>query len=136
MESLKDRLKQEIEYNEVVLSILEIYPKLHEEATRWSKYLATPEINSECDDAVFTHSCGCCDDAVLYVMPYKEVNGIKIFSSPTQIVIGERCGSGDREYMDWEHELNSQDIPQIIVDKVRAYFKDNEPTYDDVEEDV
>jgi len=118
--------------------ILEKFPDLREDKDRWNTIrLYSRKINNIADEVCIHHSCGCCPDSCLLVRPYKTFHGKPIFSDPTHFVIGQKndWGYGEISYNEWENKLVEEDINQSIIDKIRKYFKENEPgDYEDDED--
>lgn len=97
---------------------------------RWNnERVVSALINPKVDSVEIRHNCGCCNDSPLEVWPFKEVNGVKVFSNPPVFTVGEKylMGTGDSPYDGWERALREATIPETIVDKVGAYFKENPP---------
>jgi hypothetical protein len=130
--NIKEKYTEQINKSESILKLLELYPDLKEVSDRWSnKYLSCKEINKDCDKVNFCHSCGCCPDAVLYAMPYKEVSGLKIYSDPFQIGIGEKngYGIGEVQWDSWKDKIIKEGFSKEIIDRIQKYFDAN-PTED------
>jgi hypothetical protein len=124
----KDELLNEIYEINKILKLMFYYPNLKKYRDRWNKeYLICKEINKECNNVDFKYSCSCCDDAVLYAIPYKEINNIKIYSDPAQIFIGNKnsYGSGDIEHKNWKD--NFIDFNNKIIETIENHFKENLP---------
>ncbi len=128
IDDLKNKLTQQVQEANSQLSLFEQFPDLHEYMGRWRSYLCAKSVNSITENVGFVHSCGCCDDAVLYAMPYIERDGHRIYSDPPQIGVGEKAGywcSGEKPWDDWQEEVKKHGLPNHIMDKIEQYFKDN-----------
>ena len=131
-----EKLESQINRLNFVKKLIETYPDLHERTDRWNnKYYSSASINSQVDKVTFKHSCGCCADAPLLALFYKDVNGIKIYADPYSITIGESyaSGYGDISYHNWKETLRKYNIPVEMDAKVEEYFAKNPP--EDYEED-
>jgi len=135
---LKNKLTQQAQEAQSQLSLFEQFPDLHEYRGRWRSFLCAKSVNPIAEDVGFVHSCGCCDDAVLYAMPYVERGGQRIYSDPPQIGVGEKAGYysyGERPWDDWQLEVKKHGLTDRIVEKIEEFFKDNPVGYWDDEED-
>lgn len=118
---------------EKIKKIRENFPDLEIKTNRWGNdWLASAQVNNLADNVDLIHSCGCCEDAVLYAMPYIIVDETKIYSDPSQISIGERCYCGERPDSDWQEELKKHGIiNQNIFEHIEKFFKDHDPDIND-----
>ena len=130
IENLKKTKKEMLQMEKV----LELYPDIEEHTDRWSnKRISSSSINSETDQVFINHNCGCCDDSPLQVWPYKNVNGIEVFSNPACFIIGEKIpfysGIGERPYDNWQEKLRKENITETVINKRQIFFNDNKPQH-------
>lgn len=119
-------IQQDIEYGIILDRIKKQFPDIGYYQGRWTKFLCSPSVNKLCDNYELAYSCGCCDDAALYVRPYIIIENIKVYSDPPQICIGKT----DRHAYDilnyeWPNILLEHNIPHQIIDKIK-YWDENE----------
>ena len=141
-EKLEDRIsksKEEIKQNEKVIKLINIYPDLRIYSNRWNKeYFCSKLVNKIVTDVEFVNACGCCADAPLYAKFYVEIDGIKIYTEPVEVCVGEGSygGSGYINTETWKDKLEELNINKNVFDKVEKYLEDNkfEP-YEDLYED-
>src|SRR5688572_8878005 len=88
--NLKEKIEAEKNNISIMERLLKKYPDLKEKRDRWGKIRYSANINHLCTDVHTHHSCGCCDDAVLYARPYLIDEGIYIYSEPEYFCIGEK----------------------------------------------
>lgn len=135
-----DEMTREIK---AIKKLQEKYPDLSCSIDRWDNLrLTSSEVNNKATHVDFRHSCGCCDDAPLLAMPYVvEAGGRQVFSNPERFFVGEKNPyhyGRDKEEIGWEKELLNAQIPQTIIDKIRAYFDEwdeDDEEYDYNDED-
>ena len=127
-QDLKDKLAKHITEAQEQLTLYKEFPDLHEWSGRWSTYLCSKTVNAIAEDVAFAHSCGCCEDSVLYAMPYVKRGKQIIYSDPAQIGVGERAGYGcygERAWDGWEKRIAKYALADNIIAKIRSYFEDN-----------
>jgi len=130
-QELKDKLNQQIQEAQERLSLSEQFTDLREYRGRWQTYLIAKSVNPIAEGVDFVHSCGCCDDASLYAMPYVDRKNQRIYSDPCQIVIGEKAGYdalGEKPRDTWEETVREHELPDHIIEKIRTFFKENKVT--------
>lgn len=134
MNNLNDYIEIEQNKLDIIKKISKLYPTVQFVQTRWNKYLCADEINQIATNVDFTHSCGCCEDSVLYAMPYIIFDNTKIYSNPPQILIGEKCSSGGEIASDnWQIKLREHQINNNIVLQIQKFFANNKPCSNDDE---
>lgn len=137
--SLQERLLKQKEEIEKKLELFKIYPDLSEYNGRWQKYLQSKFINSltEGFDIDYSYSCGCCADAVLYAMPYKQHGEFKVYGNPAQVSIGEKneYGYGEHPWSNWKENLRKYSYSEEIINTVEKYLEQNPPVDYEYEED-
>ncbi|WCF11697.1 hypothetical protein NDS46_30585 (plasmid) [Paenibacillus thiaminolyticus] len=113
-----------------LIKVNEIFEDLAERRDRWGTiYYSTPEVNKQVNEVEFRHSCGCCSNASLLAYFYKIFHGVKIYSEPYSICIGEKytLGWGDIANSQWKEELRKHGIPEILDEKIEEYFGSHAP---------
>lgn len=126
-----DKLKAQLLAKDEILSQ---FPDAQIEVDRWgTERIASPSAAQRCADVDLSHSCGCCSDAALYARPYLTVAGRKVLSSPSNVCVGERSGSGGEiPFEGWEERIRAAGFSEAIREKVAAYFEANPvQPYDD-----
>jgi len=125
---LKEQIVQEEEKLQTHKKLLDIFPDLSEDHDRWGNVrLKSKSINEQADKVFMNHNCGCCDDSPLQAWPYKEFHGVNIFSDPACFMVGiSNYGAcGDIEDYEWETKLRDKNISEVVIEKVKEYFKEN-----------
>ena len=112
--------------------MLEKYPDLEEIGFRWNKKcLSSKGVNRHVDKVDIRHNCGCCDDSPIEVFPYKNVDGVVVYSKPACFFVGKKNwdygGYGERPNEDWQEELIEAEINPIVIKIVDDWFKANPP---------
>lgn len=123
-----------IEHTKKIASLTKEFPDLRSNTNRWKKvYYSSALANEQAKHALIYHSCGCCNDAPLFISPYfVHACGIEIYSEPYRFFIGEKCSGGDREDHEWRKTLETAKLPASIISQVEAYFHVNSPSeYDE-----
>lgn len=132
---LLNKTNQEIEILEKRKNLVKKFPDLEEYRGRWRTVLISKDVNQIVENVHFSHSCGCCNDAVLFAWTSINEDGIDVYSKPPFFAIGEKnaYGLGEITWENWEKELIKENIPEKIIDKIRKYLEENQPV--NVEED-
>jgi len=145
MKTLKEKLEErisksqeEINKNEKIVELINMYPDLRIYSNRWNKeYFCSKLINEIVTDVEFANGCGCCADTPLYAKFFVDIDGIKVYADPVEICIGEGSygGIGYVNTEKWEYTLKSFNINKRVFDKVEKYLENNkfEP-YEDLED--
>ena len=121
------KIEQEIE---TLKKVVEKFPDLKEYKGRWQSYYTSGEALKLADKINVNHSCGCCPDAALYVKPYLEYLGIKIFCPKPEICIGEGTYSGPDNIDDnWKEILEKEGVTspkiyELVSDLVEENAKE------------
>jgi len=106
--------------------LLDAYPDLETKTIRkYGKVYYSASINSKADKSVLRHSCGCCNDAPLEVMPYIETPDGRVYSNPPSFIVGEQNALyySDVPNKGWSETLKKANIPDSIIMSVAAHFK-------------
>jgi hypothetical protein len=140
METLFEKLNKQKEDIENQIKLFELYPDLSKYNGRWDSYYQSTLVNQLRNnfDIEYRTSCGCCADAVIYAMPYVEHKGVKVYTNPAQITIGEKneYGSGIIEYENWVIKAKEQyKLSDEIIKSISMYLDENLPVNYDDEED-
>ena len=133
--SFKNQLQKELDvlvekelYLKKILKLSEQYPDLkeHRHLGFGERELSTKEVNSIVTDAEF-RSYSYSDE--YYVAPYVLIDGIKIFSEPRQIKIGEDYsdGIGIVPYEEWKKELALYGISSALESIIEKHLKERLP---------
>ena len=144
MNALLQRIKEQIAELNNQKKVIEKYWDISENIDRWStKRFSTAMINSEVNDVMIKHNCGCCEDSPLEAWPFKEIEGIKVYSKPAYFYIGEKnaYGIGDNPDEDWQALMRKSNIAEPVIKIIQKYFDDNPPTkceydYDDLDDET
>ena len=133
--TLEEKLNKEIEDKKNLLELSKKYPSLKEVKNRWGHiFYSAKEVNDIANEVAFVHSCGCCRDAVLYLMPYVVDSGVEIYSDPFQIIIGERYDfSYDILYENWEKDVVKYGLNEFAIEETKKYFKQQEALKEEYE---
>lgn len=126
--NLREKIITQVEDLNKQIAILSKFPDVEEYRGRWKTIWKSPSVNSLVNDVHIHHNCGCCEDSPLEAWPFIEVDGVCIYSDPPRFVVGEKSGSGEREYVNWSKALVDKGIPQKILDKIQENFDKNPPT--------
>ena len=148
MNELVDKKFQELNKQkseaEVLAKIAEKYSDIRECSDRWQrKYYVSEMANPDMTNYSMCHSCGCCPDPVLYVYPYLEIDGVKIYAGPlagyskSPFCIGEREAwhYTDRSFDGWKEKMVAAKIPQHIIDSIQKHFDEQAEEYKKAAED-
>lgn len=80
--------------NDEILEILDVFdqlPDLEITYDRWrNKRYSSLEVNAKATEYFTGYSCGCCDDAPMFLYPLIEINGIRVYTKPVRFYIGDR----------------------------------------------
>jgi len=94
------------------------------------EYLYTKEVNTLVVHVEIGYSCSCCAESTVFAKPYLEADGMKVFSNPWYFTVGQ--GSAVLEevtpWKGWEARLRSCNIPEIVIQKVQAFFETHKPS--------
>jgi len=101
-----------------------LYPDLKKHTNRWKRERwYSKSVNSLVDKCEIGHDCGCCGDSPVEVWPYLEIDGFKVYSNPCCLTVGEASSYGDRPDKDWQEKFVIYGISDVIINKVKEYFK-------------
>jgi hypothetical protein len=126
-----DQHTLETNYAIAIKQLLTTYPDLKRHKSRWGEErYCSPMFNTSVTDCEITHACGCCPDSAIYVWPYLEKDGHRLYAYPIPFHVGEaNYGNGENSLDNWEDKLRSAHIPDHIIQKVQRFFVDNTPYY-------
>lgn len=96
-----------------------LYPDLEVRYNRWkTPFYCSKLVNKTANKFYTGMTCGCCSDAGKLFYMYEEVDGIKVYTNPYSIEIGEGRGYSYRDYIypDNEEKLEKYGItsPEAI----------------------
>lgn len=119
LENTINEAKVEVEQIEI-LTLL--FPDLVIETNRWGSKKFTSKLAANLVTEFETaFSCSCCDDSPLFAYPYADFEGIRVYSNPSSIYIGERCeyAQGGRRYdTDCLEELKKKGFRKELIAKI------------------
>lgn len=137
-------ISKKINEIDTLKKIIEKYPDMETHIDRWNNQkFVSKLVNPEVDNCYFSHSCGCCDDAALFVWSYKKIGDFELFSNPPNITIGEGNPSyryddfydeeedksfleySEIAYSHWENNLKQKNISDCVIEKTRKYLIEN-----------
>ena len=133
MNKFEQSLEKELEKIQKLKKLFTKYPDLTEHENRWgTKYLVSASVNAIADNWGISHSCGCCDDAVVYVQTYIVEDGFEIYSDPFQIAVGSKYIGYDDFETNWQEILKNKNIqnPSIYKD-LEKYALEQEELIDE-----
>jgi hypothetical protein len=132
---LTEKIEELTKELQLSLKLLDKFSDLEFEKDRWNRVFYSSKLaNEQVTNADFTHSCGCCSDAALFVMPYLVYEEQKIYSEPYQIIIGRQFSNGGEiPNDDYKSTLKEHNIPDIIIEQVKTYFEENKPHFEENE---
>lgn len=96
---------------------------------RWRQvYSIGTKGNELADQMQIFHSCGCCQDAVTYFMPFHEVDGYRVFGEQFTVGQGSLYEYGvQEEYDGWDDKMKEAGVPDSLIESGRKYFEENAP---------
>lgn len=100
------------------------FPDLETHEDRWAtvRYMAK-SANARVDNVDFRYNCGCCADSPLQAMPYLEFNGLRVYSNPFYLFVGEKTYDGYvQENHKWEKPFEDAGVPASVIDKIRQHL--------------
>lgn len=107
-------------------NLLKVFPDLEVTKDRWgtARYYAD-SANSLVNDYYTKHSCGCCNDAPLFVYPFLYVDGVKVHSKPDHFCIGEKnaWGYGEMYDPDATKAMVEKNISDVVVKQIEILVK-------------
>lgn len=104
-----------------ITRLREEFPDLETHVDRWKtvRYMAT-SANARVDEVEFRNSCGCCPDTPVLALPYLEFEGVRIYSNPCYLYVGER--SYDYSVVPklrWKKQYEDAGISYHIIAKIK-----------------
>lgn len=120
----EDLAKQQAEIDRK-LTLAGKYPDLSEHRARFRTVLKALSANAVADDSYVSASCGCCNDAALYLWVRVKADGV--YSDPPFFVIGEKVpnydldGTYERRYFpEVIDQLRKHGVSEAVVAKAAA----------------
>lgn len=115
--------------------LLARFPDLVAHHDRWNnRRYAAKSATAATTDVHLHHSCGCCNDAVLYARPFLVVEGERVHSDPSVFNVGEKVPGQvfrNRGYDGWADNMAAAGVPQTVIDQVAAYLRASATAEDD-----
>lgn len=104
------------------------FPDIHIHTNRWKQErLSSTKAIITAEEVEIRHNCGCCPDSPIELWPYCTYEGLRIYSDPCGITIGEANPfGGETPYADWQEKLRKLGFHEGIIEKVQAWFDANE----------
>ena len=120
---------QDIEQNRKIREALTRYPDLKQNTSRWRDIrYCTPALNGSVTDCEIKHACGCCPDSLIYVWPYVENDGFRLYAHPIPFTVGNKyIDDGEEPREGWDIKMREAGIPELVIQKVVRFFEDNPP---------
>lgn len=135
MKTLKEKILEEAIKGQKILQLIEEFPFLREDKDRWGNiYYVSVGIAEIANDVDFGYSCGCCDDAVLYAMPFIEKYGIRVYNDPKNICIGEKYDYFAKADNNWEAFAIENGCNEKVIEIIRKFFEKEEKLRNSEEE--
>lgn len=126
IETLRKEARERLDEANRIETLAKLYPGLKKFTGRWNKvayYSAC--VNSEAVEVDMRHNCGCCDDSPLEVWPYVQTEHGRVYSDPPQFFVGKKHWiSGDEPNYGWKDELRKVGLPENLIAKVSAHFRE------------
>lgn len=142
LEKQKNEVEEKIR---IVTWLRQSFPDLDYEIDRWKNLRYTSaSVLSKAEKVAIRHSCGCCSDSPLLARPYVEVRvptdpedmqPIKVYSSPSSFMIGERAYIGECPMPGWRSNLLEKGVNEAVINQIELYFEANKPKACDEAED-
>lgn len=123
----KKKLNGQIDYINKVLELAKIYPDLKTCTFNGVEYLSSAQVNNEVEQFSIAPTPSCINEAPIRAYFYKVVEGIRIYSSPEYVTIGEESMDADyvNESYGWESVFEKMGLPPLMYEKARAYLDEN-----------
>lgn len=96
------------------------FPDLTEYRGRWRTVLVAKSANAAATGVEVRYSCGCCVDAAVVAWPFVDVDGQRVYSSPTDFKVGTKDDDGDYPWDGWDKPLRDAGIPEQVIEQVAA----------------
>lgn len=131
LKCLEDSISSKVKEIETIKGLLKVLPNFLVGEDRYitNKYYSGT-VNGKVSLFEMQYSCTCCDDANIYIFPYIEVEGIKIYTDPTYFCIGQKNPKPSLKFPkkhimfdDWEQQMKNANIPEKIIEQVKTYFE-------------
>ena len=126
-----------IEEFEALQKKIELFKEFHDLSEyngRWSNFLSSQLVNNTATDVEIRPGCGCCSESILYAMPYVVRGKFTIYSTPAQIVVGNKDSDYDKPSPTWREDCQKHNIPDHIIEKIQNHFDHSRTEYEKSEE--
>jgi hypothetical protein len=113
------------------------FPDLDTHTDRWKnvRYMAV-SANPRVHEVEFRRSCGCCSDSPLVAMPYLEFEGLRIYSNPHYVFVGQHDYNGHvLADVGWRKQYEKAGISYHAIDKIKAHLEALAPRDEPYEDD-
>lgn len=136
--SLKEDTQNKIKELQKALELTDVFPDIKVYKNRWNtEHYSSKSVNAKVTNIEFKHSCGCCSDAPLYAKCYLLYNGIKVYTEPVEICIGQGNAYGNGEIVDynWKSTFEKYNINKSVNSIVEKFIEENLPENDEDEDE-
>lgn len=131
--NLKDQLHKELAESQAKVDALEEFPDLELKKDRWGRErLHSQSLNKKATKFELQNECDCCDKVPVYLLPYEEYKGIRIYAD-CELPIAKRWTNGRIvENDDWEDQFYDSGCSRKLFAAIEAWLQ---PYIDNDEED-
>lgn len=129
---IQEQIQKHLDFADQLAKLLLRFPDLQKHTDKYKnvRYFSK-RVNAVADCCEIVHTCSCCSDSALDCWPYKEIDGMKIYSDPPAIYIGDRAPlNGDLPRVAWKDAIRCHGISEEIVKRVGEYFSQNRPEFE------
>lgn len=131
LEYIGEKEKEAEKLNREIAAIQKIQEQFNDleiHTDRWgTKRYCSAQVNEIADKFMSKFNCGCCGDSPFEVWPYKEIEGIKIYSNPPYYWIGEKDSwDEDRDVIakpEWFKGLRTNNISEELIKKIASHLE-------------
>lgn len=134
IDSLFEEANKKLDEAKKLQKLQEEFPDIRKHVGRWGKVAyCSKSVNNKATGFDIRHNCGCCYDSPLEVWPFADTPSGRVYTDPPMFTIGEDTSRGDRLYKGWESKLRNDNIPESIIEKLAASYKEEGIEEDDEE---
>lgn len=110
------------------------FSDLEEIKDKWGQSrLVSATINEIVNTFETKNECDCCKGATVYILPYIEYQGIRIYSSPYAIPFAKNYNGKIISIDDWQGEVEWDYFIGGLMDKVEEWLEIHEADIDTIE---
>lgn len=132
--SLEVKFQRELAEAQAKCNALVEFPDLEEIKDKWGQIrLVSEKVNENVATFEVKNECDCCKGATVYALPYKEYQGIRIFSKPYAIPFGKNYSGKVISMDDWQGEIEWDYFIGELMDKVEEWLEIHEADIDTIE---